>query len=225
MIKLVVFDWNGTIFADTKAILDSVNEVLKTLKLKPTSLKNFQKHFDVPVSKAYLGLGMSEKMLKNNSSEISSAFHSSYELRAAKVRTRAFAKKLLMWLSKNNIASIIFSNHINEPIKKQLKRLKVEKYFLAVLANSALDSSLKGRNKQGKLRDYIKNNNFLTSEVLLIGDTIEEIEIGKELGVITIAITGGNCSIIRLKAAKPDYLIGSLREVIGIIREANHAAS
>lgn len=225
MIKLIAFDWNGTIFADTYAILDSINEVLKFLQLKPVSLKTFQQHFDVPVTKTYLGLGIPEEVVKSKALEIAKVFHSNYEIRAATVRTRAFVRQLLRCLSENKISAIIFSNHINEPIKRQLKRLKIEKYFSAVLANIALDVALKERSKQEKLRNYLKENNFSVSEVLVIGDTIEEIEIGNELGLITIALTHGNCSTTRLKAAKPDYLIGSLKETIGIIREVNHAAN
>lgn len=221
MIKLVAFDWNGTIFSDCRAVLDSVNEVLKFLNLKPVSLKIYQEHFDVPVTKTYLGLGISEEQIKNKAAEIVKTFHTNYEIRADKVRTRAYAKELLEWLSKNNIKSIIFSNHIDEPIKKQLKRLSIDKYFSDVLANSKRDSSLKGRNKQEKLRSYIQDNNLLRAETLVIGDTIEEIEIGKELGVITVAITHGLCSTIRLKAAKPDYLINSLKEIINIIKSIN----
>lgn len=219
MIKLVAFDWNGTVFADTYAILDSVNEVLKSLKLKSANLKTFQKHFDVPVTRTYLGLGIPGEVINSKVSEITQTFHSSYERRAAKVRTRAFVRQLLEWLSENNINSIIFSNHINEPIRRQLKRLKIERYFSDVLANLSLDSSYKERNKQNKLRKYIKENNLLKNEVMVIGDTVEEMEIGRVLGVMTVALTHGNCSIARLKAAKPDYLIGSLKDVIDIIKK------
>lgn len=221
MIKLIAFDWNGTIFSDTQAALESVNEVLKFLNLKPVSLKSYQNHFDVPVTKTYLGLGIPEKDLKDRDKEIVHTFHSNYEIRASGVRTRAYAKRLLEWLYKNKVQSIIFSNHIDEPIKKQLKRLGIEKYFTTVLANSKLDSSLKGRNKQEKLREYIQNNNLLPKEVLIIGDTVEEIEIGKELNVITVAITHGFCSTPRLKAVNPDYLINNLREVVRITKGIN----
>lgn len=220
MIKLVAFDWNGTIFSDTLACYESINEVLKFLNLRPTNLKTFREHFDVPITRTYLGLGVSEEQINSKASEIVKTFHTNYEIRAAKIRTRAYARELLEWLSKNNTESIIFSNHIDEPIKKQLKRLKIDKYFSAVLANSQLVSSLKGRNKQKKLRDYIHNNNLLKKETLIVGDTVEEIEIGKELGVITVAITHGFCSTTRLKTARPDYLINSLKEVINII--SNH---
>ena len=76
-----------------------------------------------------------------------------------------------------------------------------------------------GRSKKDKLKAFIKAHNFLPTETLIIGDTIEEIEIGKELGIITIAITQGNTSTPRLKTAKPDYLISDLKQVIDIIKK------
>lgn len=178
MIKLVAFDWNGTIFSDTFACYESVNEVLKFLNSKPVSLKTYREHFDVPVTRTYLGLGISQEQINSKAAEIVKTFHTNYEIRAVKVRTRAYANELLKWLSKNNIKSVIFSNHIDEPIKKQLKRLKVEKYFSAVLANLKLDSSLKRRNKREKLRKYTQSNKLLPNETSIIGDTVEEIEIG-----------------------------------------------
>lgn len=221
MIKLVVFDWNGTVFADTFAILYGVNEVFKILNLKPVTLKDFQNHFDVPVTKTYLGLGAPEELLRKRAKDIVNTFHSSYESRATKVRTRAYAKELLEWLFKDNIKSIIFSNHIDEPIRKQLKRLKIEKYFSEVLANTALNSSFNGRSKHEKLKNYLALNKLSSNEVLVVGDTVEEIEIGKDIGAIVVALTGGNCSTLRLKRHKPDYLIHNLREVIGIIKGKN----
>lgn len=217
MIKIVAFDWNGTLFADSHAIYKSDLEVCKLLKIKPITFKAFQKYYDVPIKKFYLALGVSEEEFDKKAAQIANTFNLHYEKRAAKLRSRAYAKQLLVYLIRNNISCVIFSNHILEPIKKQLKRLKFEKYFSSVLANSHLQSALKGRNKQQRLRNYIKEHRLLSKEVIIAGDTVEEIEIGKELDVTTVAITHGNCSIIRLKKAKPDYLIYSLKEMINII--------
>ena len=86
------------------------------------------------------------------------------------------------------------------------------------MANIALDSTLKGRNKQEKLKLYIHKNNLLYQETIIVGDTIEEIEIGKKLGIPTVAVTGGFCTSKRLKSAKPDYLVTSLKEIPEIIK-------
>ncbi len=222
MIKLVAFDWNGTLFADTFAVHDSNGEVFKLLNVSLLSFKDFQKYFDVPVKKLYLAAGVPEEVLDKKAKEIADTFHSFYEQRAEKVRTRANTKQLLAWLLKSKIDRVIFSNHIVEPIKKQLKRLKIDGYFSAVLANAHLEAAFKGRNKKESLKKYMLENNLLPNEVLIIGDTIEEIEIGKELGSVTVAITHGNCSTLRLKKAKPSYLINGLKNVIYIIKGINN---
>lgn len=217
-IKLVAFDWNGTIFADTFAIYKSDNEVFKLLKLKPAGFQAFQKYYDVPIKRFYLALGVSEKEFDKKAHLIAQTFHTHYEKLAVKVRSRAYARYILEWLSKNNTTSVIFSNHIIKSIKKQLRRLKLGRYFSEIIANSHLESALNERGKKDRLKNYMDNKNLLPSEVLIIGDTVEEIDIGQELGITTVAITHGNCSTIRLKAAKPDYLINSLKEVVGIIK-------
>lgn len=218
MIKLVAFDWNGTIFADTKAIFESNGKSLKVLNLKPISFNDFQKHYDVPIKKFFLALGAKEGDVNSKAGEVINAFQSAYEKRVAKVRTRANVRQLLEFLSKEKIGAIIFSNHIRESILKHLARLKIQNYFVEVLANSHLDLPLKGRNKNEKLKAFMEKKNLSPDEVLIIGDTIEEVEIGKELGCYTVAITHGNCSTSRLKKAKPDFLVNSLKGVTLIIK-------
>lgn len=217
MIRLVAFDWNGTIFADTFAIYQSNKEVLRSFGLTPVSFKTYQKYYEVPIKGFYLALGFSEKQFRENARLINNTFHAEYEKRISKTRTRAGAKEVLKVLLKNNIAAVIFSNHFDESIKKQLKRLKLEKYFLDIVANSHIESALWQRSKKDRLKEYMKTKKISPDEALIVGDTTEEIEIGKELGVKTAALTHGTCSIVRLKAARPNYLIYSLKEVMKII--------
>lgn len=121
MIKLVAFDWNGTIFSDTKAVVECVNIVFKDLNLRPVSLKSFRNHFDVPVTRTYLELGVPESLLKKKAAEAVKTFHSYYEIRAKHIRTRAYARAVLKWLSKNQIKSIIFSNHVKNQSENSLR--------------------------------------------------------------------------------------------------------
>lgn len=221
MIKLVAFDWNGTIFADTSIIYRSNNENFKLLKIKPPSFSDFQKYYDFPIKKFYTAFGVTEKDYDKNSKSILDTFLKNYESRINRIRTRAYTRETLIWLMKNNIRSVIFSNHVVESINKHVERLKIEKYFSEIIGNMVVDLPLKGRNKKDNLKTYMEKHKILPSETMIIGDTTEEVEIGKELGVISVAITHGNCSTARLKVARPDYLICSLKEVIGIIKELN----
>ena len=102
----------------------------------------------------------------------------------------------------------------------QLRRLKFETFISQILANTELGSSLKNRNKKEKLQNYLQNQSYKPQDILIIGDSPEEIEAGKALNITTVAITNGYCSESRLKAAKPDYIINNLSELKNIIKSS-----
>ena len=58
MIKLVVFDWNGTLFADAQAAVHGANARLTFLGLEPITLKQYREAFEIPASKNYINLSI-----------------------------------------------------------------------------------------------------------------------------------------------------------------------
>lgn len=213
MIKLVVFDWNGTLLADTKACVDGVNKQLEVLNRAPINLKDYQERYDVPHWHFYKTFGIEPKEIKEKSLQIAEAFHAEYEPKAAHARTRSGTRSLLEELATKNITRIVLSNHTIEGIYLHLERLKLTHHFDVVLANENIGMGhFKG--KQEKLEKYMEMHAVQPSSVVIVGDTIEEIRIGKNLGLKTIAITGGYNSTKRLRATKPDVLVHSLHEII-----------
>lgn len=221
MIKLVAFDWNGTLIADTKAIFEGDNHVIKFLGIREASYKEFLEFFDVPVYKYYLKLGGDEKEMLAKSKQIEKIFHEFYEKRIKHIRTRTGARKLLEYLNSKNIPSIIISNHVTPEILKQTERLKLTQYFTEILANPEIDIAFRKRSKKEKLVDFQNRNKIKTEETLIVGDAVEEIQIAKEIGAKVAALTFGNYTTKRLRAVKPDYLINNLEEVIGIVKKLN----
>lgn len=217
MIKLVAFDWNGTLLSDTYPIYLGDAEVCKFLKLRIPSYSEFTELFDIPVKNYYLKLGAKEKDLMANAKKIEEIFHKDYESRITKVRTRAHTREVLNYLKEKNIGRMIFSNHLTGKIKEQLTRLKLIDYFDEVSGNSDPTTALKSRAKNERLKEYIKRKGYKPREVLIVGDIIEEIQIAREIGSTVASITHGNCSTRRLKEAKPDYLISSLRALTKIL--------
>jgi phosphoglycolate phosphatase len=218
MIKLVAFDWNGTLLSDTFPIYEGDREVCKFLNLRVPSYKEFTEIFDIPVKNYYLKLGAKEADLMKKAQQIEDIFHGHYEKRIQKVRTRAHTKTILNLLREKQIRSMIFSNHLTDKIAEQLERLKIRHFFDEVSGNSDPTTAFKKRAKNQRLADYLKSKNIKAEETIIIGDTIEEIQIARELGAKVVAITHGNCSTKRLKEAKPDYLITSLLEIKNILK-------
>jgi len=222
MIKLVAFDWNGTLLADTQAVVDADNVFFKKFGMPPLTLRKFRDTFDVPFIDYYAANGLTPEKFLKNASMINELFHENYEKRAKHSRTRSGARQTLDWLERHKVSRVIFSNHTHHGIMFQLERLGIKKYFPEVLARSgAKDAAMKERNKGAKLEKYIRAHGFRKKEVLIVGDTIEEAQIARTLGIKSVAITGGYNSTARLKAVQPDYLIHNMVELEKIIRQIN----
>ena len=125
MTKLVIFDWNGTLFSDTRACFDADNHILEVFGGKKVSLKEYRDTIIIPGNDFYVKHGVNRDRLVRESKKIGEIFHGFYEPRAAKCRLRAGAKKLLEGLQKQQIQSIILSNLTIVGIDKHLDRLKI----------------------------------------------------------------------------------------------------
>ena len=223
MIKLVAFDWNGTLIADAQTVVDCSNIQQKRGfgSNKIITIKTYRDTFDIPVNKFFISLGLNPKLVKQKFKEAADVFHQEYEKRVKRCRTRKGVKTILKWLQGNSIQSVIVSNHAKERIKKQLRRLKIDKLINSTLANEHIYIAYTIKGKEKRLINYIAKNKIKPQEILVIGDAIEDIKIGKDMDAKTVALTNGHCSNIRLKATKPDYLINNLKELIPIVTKLN----
>ncbi|MDO8428565.1 MAG: HAD family hydrolase [Candidatus Diapherotrites archaeon] len=213
MKKLFVFDWNGCLLADTKICWKANNYVLEHFKRKPISLKRFQETIVVPIQEFYKLNGFTEKEVQTIGPQISKIFHEKYAQTAKNCRTRKGTVELLDWIRKQGSTAIILSNHHLQELEQQLKRLNLRDYFSEIFANSDQHEVVLRKNKQEKLENYLKTQNIGKKDIVILGDSVEEIHVGKHLGITSIAVTGGNYSKARLLAEKPDYLVNHLMEV------------
>lgn len=223
MIKLVAFDWNGTLIADGQLVADCCNVELKDgYKVNKTiDLKIYREVFDIPVNQFFIDLGLDPKLVEEKTTEAADVFHKAYEKGIKKCRTRKNVRSTLHWLQENDIQSVIVSNHAKEKIEEQLKRLKIHNLINHVCGNDHIYVSYTIKGKEKRLIDYLDKHNIKPQEVLLIGDAVEDVVIGNDMGTQTAALTNGHCTTARLKAEKPDYLISNLSEIKNIILKLN----
>ncbi len=219
MIKLVAFDWNGTLLSDTALAWQAGNRTFKIYGIKPISLTGFKRTFTIPIKDYWKANGLKKKIDFLKQSRI---YHGFYEKMAEKARTRTGSREVLEWLKTQKTKKVIYSNHLISEITKHLVRLNVSDFFDEILARPDGDhSQLHFRSKDQKLFQYIHQHKIKPQEVITIGDTEEEIEIGKKFGFYTVALTGGWNGTQRLKKHKPDFLIHNMQGLIKIIKSIN----
>lgn len=220
-IKLVVFDWNGALFADNHASYKASVETLKVLGLPPVSFQYWRDNLTFPTINYYLKLGAKKQEAFKKSIQIGKAFDRVYDQESAKCRTRRGAKRLLAWLDRKKIKAVLLSNHTHQVIKGHLKRVRIERYFDRILAFDKLSECIDAVGKLERLKKYLRQAKYNPQSVAVVGDAPEEVEMGQAVGAVSIGITNGYYSTPRLKASKPDYLISNLAELIRIIKQYN----
>ena len=219
MIKHVVFDWNGTLVADTKLVWRADNHVIKSYGGKKVPFNQYGRHSFKSAFDYYASYGADKNKMKVR--EVGRIQNSFYEERSEKLRTRKGARFFLEWLKENKIKSIIVSNHTRKGIHKQLGRLGLTDYFSHVFAHNEECGFVKSKSKFSKLNHYFKKINLNPQNSLILGDAGEELSAGRRLGMVSVAMLGGVHSASILKKEKPNFLINNLNECVEIIKKVN----
>ncbi|WP_445220058.1 HAD family hydrolase [Bradyrhizobium sp. Pa8] len=218
MRPVLVFDWNGTLLDDAYAVLQTTNVILNRFGHATIDIKTFREHCDVPLSLLYRSLGMSEDDVATVDRDGSAIFHDTYEQLAGKADLREGARRVLELAHREAASSIIVSNHIVAPLRSQLGRLGINDYISGVLAFENRTTQYKSMSKGERLRLYMQDNGMKPASTFIIGDMPVETEIARNLGLISVSITGGFVSETRLRAAHPDYTINNHHELLPILQ-------
>lgn len=216
--KLAIFDWNGTIIADTRIAWEASNKCLAFYGKGPITFQQQLETFDFPIIHYFKNNGVSVDEVLRTKEESNAIFQEAYDELAANARTRRGTRDLLEWLTARNVDCIILSNYLEEKITTHLKRLKIEHYFGFISANNCDGTSiLNSTSKLERLSDFIVKRGYQPANAFIIGDSKEEPEIGRHMGITSIGITGGCISTPRLRKAKPDHVIHHLGETKAIL--------
>ncbi len=105
---------------------------------------------------------------------------------------------------------------------------KLEKFAIKIIQHFEFDKyilQLKGADYGGAkatkatiISELINSRQLVPSkEIVMVGDTVFDIEGGKEIGIFTIAVNYGFGKEDELKAANPDYFVEDVEELYEIL--------
>lgn len=113
------------------------------------------------------------------------------------------AEKVLAKLSPNFDLFLITNRKNKQNFFQEVRRLRVEKYFQKLIAS---DNKFESIFKESPARNDI-----------IIGDTEDDIQTGKKLGLTTIAVLSGMRSKKTLIQPKPDYIIDDIKQIFEVV--------
>ena len=202
---MVIFDFDGTI-ADTFTVVFNHIDRLSELKVDSLDTKKIDHYKEIGVRELIKEL----KLTKFKIFTISFKFRKLFGEYVTEIKPVEGIGQSLEILQQNGFKMGILSSNSKSNIDTILKLNSLAKYFTFVESEFALFS------KANKLEKLISKHKLNKNDVFYVGDEVRDVEAAKESGVKSIAVTWGYNKIEALKAANPDYIVNSTKELTDI---------
>lgn len=213
MLKLLIFDLDGTLTDTAQDIADAINYALKPFS---------PRIYSVEETKAMVGSGISkllESLLPGKddiSKEAVTNRFLEYYANHLLDNTRAYphVKETLSKLG--GYKKAVVSNKREFFSKTILDRLGISEFFDIILGS---DSVPEKKPSPVPILKLLEIFNISRNEALIIGDSNYDIESGRAAGIKTVAVTYGFRSREVLKEA--DFIIDSFNELLNVVAQIN----
>lgn len=209
-IKLVIFDFDGTIVDTRKTIIIAKQETMEIMGLNIAS-------DDECASTIGLSAKIGFKKLYPNLSEDKldlcvSTYRKVFDKTKMIVPPVLFPnmKEVLDILSEREIVSTIATSRSRSSCNELLNQMKISQYFSYILGVE--DTELLKPNPESVIKT-LKELSFNPEETLVIGDMPIDIEMGKNAKTYTCGVTYGNSKKSNLIAAGADFVIDDIGEL------------
>jgi len=218
--NFAVFDWNGTLLDDVKANVEGTNATFAKLGRAPITLERYRETMDFPVTHLYARNGVDADTYLARGDELAEAFYESYAKASQNTPLRQGTQELLDWLLDQNVTMMVLSNYLQEELEAQMAARHVHHKFRHICGNDrAVNKGITRTTKLERLKAYLDEFGYDPAKAFIIGDSFEEIEVGKHLGMTTVSVTWGCFSRSRLEKGGAHYLIDDLAQLREILQE------
>ncbi|MBF0483864.1 MAG: HAD family hydrolase [Candidatus Omnitrophica bacterium] len=206
MIKLVIFDLDGTVFDAYKAVCKSLNYALAKFGYSELTLEQVKRS---------VGHGERNLLLKFVSEDKVDEVQSLYREYGADHFTELVtllpaAKETLEWLHKQGYKVAVATNRPGWSARMVLDILKIADWFDYIVCGDEVLNVKPDPEIVFKILDHFK---LFKEEAIFVGDMDLDIQTGKSAGVKTFAVPTGSCYKEELVSAGPDHLANSLAEL------------
>ncbi len=217
--KLAVFDWNGTLMDDTLANLAGANATFRAAGVPEISQEQYRETMDFPVIHAYTRNGIHPDDYLEKFELYGQVFLDAYKEAAKAMSLRRGAVELLDKLLDKGVTTMVLSNYVQHELEAQMASYHVHHKFKHICGNIAFNRQEHTRTtKLGRLEKVIAENGYDPKDAFIIGDSLEEPDIAKALGMTAISVTWGCFSPERLRGSPTDYVIDELAELDKILQ-------
>ena len=203
----IIWDWNGTLLDDAWLCMEVMNGILQRRNMAALTSERYIEIFGFPILDYYLKLGFD--FSREPFETVSSEFVAGYESRRSQCSLREGSAELLEHIYEMGIGQSIISSSQQNYLEEAVEHFGLAGRFESL---NGLDNH-HAAGKVGIARDWLAQCGTDPAEILLVGDTLHDLETAQAIGVDCALIFSSHQSRSRL-TTRAAPLLGSLEEIL-----------
>ncbi len=208
-ITTIFWDWNGTLLDDIQICIDSINIMLKKRKKELITPEIYRKIFTFPVKDYYEKAGFDFTVEDFEKPAIE--FIDIYTEKLVNAPLFKNTEEVLDYFKQKYFPQYIISAMEQKSLIKSVNKRNIDNYFQKIIGlNNHYAESKIDRAKQ-----LISEISINPETICLIGDTIHDYQVAKEIGCKCVLVTNGHQNHKRLKTVNC-LVVDKIKDIIGL---------
>lgn len=202
-IRLIIFDFDGTLGDSQKLITDTMLATIERLNLPMRSREECARTIGLPLKECFSSI---IPMTDEQAEECAKVYSEIFNVKNVPgvVKTFPGVVETLERLSSQGILMSIASSRSHRTLAKLMDELDLSKYITYLIA---ADDVVEKKPAAESVLKTLRHFNIEAHETLVVGDTEFDILMGRNAGTHTCGVTYGNGSKESLEAAKAEWIV------------------
>lgn len=194
--ELLIWDWNGTLLDDVALCNDCLNLLLEEFGFSPRyDREAYKEIFDFPIIEYYRRAGFDFEL--HPYSELAERFTQIYGAHWPECVLCPSARQVLDKARQSGLRQIILSASERTALEEQVRHFGLSDYFDELVGQS--DYYAHGKLEAARM--WLERQKPDPARTVLIGDSLHDAEVARQLGVGCVLCAAGHQSRSRLEAA------------------------
>jgi phosphoglycolate phosphatase len=200
--RAILFDWDGTLLNSYAADVRAYLSMFRALEINWT-----EREVDVHYSPNWYRVYRAALLPRSKWTRANRLWMRAYKLERPPLLSGA--RRVLRTLAGKFDLGIVTSGN-RARVRRQLREFALADYFSACVCS---EDSPKKKPHPAPLELALQHLRLPPEQCVYVGDTAEDIEMARRAGVRAIGVFGPFPTAARLRAAKPEILLDSIREL------------
>lgn len=190
----IIWDWNGTLLDDTWLCVEVLNDLLAERGRPAIAPDEYRQNFGFPVVHFYDYLGFDVD--KDSFESVSRAFIDAYEARwLEECKLHPEAEAVLRALTEAGLSHSVLSAAEQKTLERGIAHFGIDAHFKGLIGTDNIHAL--GKIERG--RSWMAQLDWAPEAVVLVGDTLHDLEVAEAIGCDCVLMTHGHHCPIRLK--------------------------